>query len=1118
MQFPPAGGTLRSRRFSIITSDRPSALMDRLADDLRAEPLSSPLRDECIVVQSLGMERWVRLELARRHGCAASLRMPFPAAFSHWIAAQVERELADAQARGARTIVGDERFDRDVMAWRIHALLEQGIAEEAEFAPLRGFLERGDARQRAGLANRIADRLDEYLLFRPDLLLAWERGEGTADELDAVPHARWQRALWRRLTAGESPRHLSRRFFDVIRELEGRASRGEPAPAGLPERVSVFGVSSLPPLFVELLHALSRFVPVRAYVAAPPRRSWPVDGGASGHVLFASLGGQVRELLGLLDGEGAEWDELDEPPATNGKRPSSLHALQADIRAGVVRGVDAPPLPIHEDDDSLRVHVCHSPMREMEVLRDQLLDAFATDPTLRPHDVLVLVPDITVYAPYVSAIFGAGEQDVPTIPFRLADRPLAQEHALAGAMLRLVRLAGGRRTAGEILELLDVPAVRAAAGLLDDPGERLLAWVRETRICWGRDGRERQELHRLPAVDANSWRAGIERLLMGYATGPVDDVVGGIFPAAGHTVGDPALLGAFADWLDRLFATLADWRKPRSLDAWRTTLLDTLETFFAAESDEEERALELVRAQVERLGRARDLAVFDRTVELPLVREWLDRALGDDSFGAGFLSGGMTVSALKPMRSIPFRVIAVAGLDDRSFPRHTIRQAFDLAAIAPRPGDRDARVDDRQIFLDVLMAAQDRLILSYVGRSAKDNKERAASVVVAELLDCVDRSFRTGRERPARECVVVHHRLQPFSPAYYEMDGGDQRLFSYSRANARATAAAAGERTESAPFVTAAIATAPYTAASTHLELRLADLIDCWTNPSRFFCRTTLGLQLVEGEEAPEDVEPMVVDELTRYLVHDGMLRRHLGGTRDLDREYRELVARGELPPGELTRAWHRKLARDLVPLLDRIGSPAFREPVSVLLRGAGWSVTGQLDQLTTDGWLQLRPATVKSKDLVRAWITHLALNACGSPDLECIPRQTTVHGTEKIVRLAPLQPADAVAALDSLVAGYRECLTRPLPVFEKASFAYADQERKLRTSARASKPAIECAREAFESRTVPGAERRGDDADAYVQLCTRGRDPFGEDSAEFIAWSTRLWAPMLACMTEEKP
>lgn len=1111
-------------RLTLVTSDRSETLVERLAADLARAPLS-PFENELVIVQSQGTARWLRNELATRQGCAASIEFPFPAAFCHRLA----RDLAgDADAI-------DPAFTRDALTWRILELLESGIAVEPAFEPLRTFLGSGEARKRLGLAARIAARFDDYQLYRADTLLAWEAGGETgATRLDregsgetrtearagaraesgpAATRGDWQRALWVRLCGSSAPRHLARWFTGAVERLEEAAA----APAGLPTRISVFGVSTLPPLFIDLLRAAGRFVPVRMYVAAPPRATWlELDADAPANPLYAAFGHTSRDLLTLCAYEDTAWEEHHAEPCVDlsqasvlASQASVLTTLQSDVRRGVARGREpglAAPARLDPADTSLTLHSCHAPLREMEVLRDQLFAAFEADPTLRPHDVLLMVPDVPAYAPLVEAVFGVGEPELPRIPHRIADRPLAQESSLAGAVLRLLHLVGARCTAAEVMELFDVPAVRRAAGVTDAGAEHIARWIADTRIRWARDGAMRRDVFRLPALEANSWRAGLDRLLMGYAVGAEEQLVSDILPHAGHTIGDPETLGAFAHWVTRLFDTLDDWHStPRSLQQWSAALHDAVCSLFHAGDVAEAESLGSVLGAIMEIGTLERYLDPARALDLAVVRDWLERTLGDDSKGGGFLVGGMTVCALKPMRAIPFRIIAVAGLDDASFPRRERRSGYDLLDSHRDPGDPDRRADDRQLFLDTILAARERLILTYVGRSAKDNKERAVSVVVAELLDIIDRSFDCVDAQAhvvrARDMVTVHHRLQPFSPAYYGREAGaagriGAPLFSYSRVNARATAASLRPRRPASPFVTGPLQAGT---GEGHLHLALEDLVACWTNPSRFFCERAIGMRLPGDERMLDDCEPLDVDGLTRYTIHDRILHRHLAGSRRVEDERREAVARGELPPGLLATAWFDRLDAELAGFLAEVGAPTFVAPEVIRVDGAGWTLTGRVDGITERGRTQLRASSCKNKDLVRAWVTHVALTAARGP-VRTIVLATDRHEIIDFVD-------HAADRLQELIDGYRAARVEPLPFLDQASLAYVDQERRFQAgTAKVSKPPLVCAREKFQAGPF---NTYADEADPYVALAWRGRDPFADEAA-FARWSGTLWNPLL--------
>lgn len=1180
------------------TSNRLDILADHLAGFLETEPLP-PLEQEVIVVQSRGMMRWLSLELAQRLGIAANLRFHFPG------------ELCNVLSQ---SLMGFDRqqdpWARETMTWALFGLLTAndpsvtGDPGTTKDDALGAYLaDDGDQRKRYQLATRLSNLFDDYQMFRPDTVLAWEAdpsaagagtgGTGVDAELRRVE--RWQAPLWSRLVDLLGEGHRARRFTDLegflrttdtpLDDLLGR---------GLPSRISVFGVSTLPPLFIRVLSALARFVPVRLYFTSPTYHYWGdlrserelgrlerrmrrgdqntgeiISGDLhveTGHRLLAALGRQGRDFFNLLqaaDEDATAWHEL---AFVESEGPGVLATLQRDILHLQDRSTGDPPsVPLDPSDRSLRIHVCHSPMREMEVLRDELLDALAHDPDLRPDDILVMVPDIDVYSPYIEAVFGGSPSGGSSVhlPYSIADRRAAHEWPPAASVVRLLELVGGRLTLTEVFDLLETDAIRRTFDLAEGQIPTLRQRLVDANVRWGIDGRQRQRDFDLPNEDANTWRAGLDRLLMGLATGCLDASVAGVVPLAGALAGDAEALGGLARYVDVLFGELDRLREPRPLGPWADDLLLTLDRLFTAASEEEEGALQVVHDAFDELRAAQrilgDGDAARAPVHLEVVRQHLGTRLGADGGAGHFLTGRITFCALKPMRTIPFDVLCVAGLDSDSFPRRDMPRGFDLIRRQPRLGDRSLGDDDRYLFLEILLAARKRLILTHVGRSQRDGAEKAPSVVISELLDTLERTVHvTPAVDPAvgtamdpdtvRDHLVVEHRLHPFAPGYFETHSDD--LFSYSPASLEAARALLGPRRPEMPFFDDGAdatedAVDPNDAHGEDANARDGNVRDddirddnarddtaidldaflrFWVGPSKFFARRVLHLSLVDFEEEDLDSEPFELTGLEEYQIRQWMLDRRVGprAEDDLrrDHELALLRGRGDLPLAGLGRATYSALENRVSTFVA--GIPAFdaHPPLPVVVTGDGWRLEGRLDDLTDDGQLRYRCARLTGKDRLRAWILHLVWNCLEHP--VGVPRETRIVAEGPLEQGQPGPPAqvrfpalaNAHALLDDLVAGYRQGQLEPLPVFEHASLAYVEQQRKLADPRSRSKlSAVDVARRAWEGQKSYGFYAPADRKDPWVDLCFRGRDPIAEDA--FVQWSTRLWGPLLDHLVE---
>jgi exodeoxyribonuclease V gamma subunit len=495
--------------------------------------------------------------------------------------------------------------------------------------------------------------------------------------------------------------------------------------------------------------------------------------------------------------------------------------------------------------------------------------------------------------------------------------------------------------------------------------------------------------------------------------------------------------------------------------------------------------------------------------------------LGEEGRSTSFISGAVTFCALKPMRTIPFRVIAVAGLDDGSFPSKERPPTFDLMAAKPLPGDRSVRADQKQLFLETLAAAQDRLIISYVGRSQKDNKERAASVVVDELLNVVDQSLslrgakrRGNLSSSPREAITTLHPLQPFNAAYF--DRSDPKLISYSRQNCQAAEGvratrAAQDPPSALPFFTEPI---PLSDEDTEcLTLTLDDLIACWTHPCKFFCNRTLGIVLPREEAELEDVEPMEMAGLEKYAFENRLAaeRLRLASGRgpaepmpqpDMEREWGILKAKGDLPPGQLGRALHTQLGTQVQQFVEKVGAPKMVEPLTVDLSGDHWRLTGRIENLTDQGRVQFRCASLKPKDIIRAYITHVVLNVVS-------PGQTRLVSKDPQWVFGKLD--DAGEVLEVLLTGCREAKQRPLPFFEKTSHAYFNSLQKIKEyekTQKGRKPQLlwKAAFGQWQGDQFHGGAAPGERDDQYIALCFRDSEPLVVLKDEFEERAVRFW------------
>ena len=1060
--------------WTVHTSNRLDVLIAALAERIDAEPLP-PLQVETILVPSRGIGRYVELEIAKRHGIAASLSLPFPGAWLQSLCGEVSLQAP---------------FDRSALVFRIFRLLGDP-ALSPQLGAAAAYCRRDDDQQkRLQLASALAQCFDDYQLFRHDWLAQFERG----DYPDLL-HADWQMRLFRALLhecQDQGTRAAAHRLGNVRTLLldAGRSGRM------LPQRLSVFGVASMPKAFLDLLHEIGKRIDVTVYATKPTEHFFgdlrrQRGGGerppGSGPVLLEALGAASREFHDQLQDVAGDVDAEQPLDFVDPLTDSLLHTLQSDVlhlRDRREQG-DAPPLPLRPDEASLRVHAAHGPLREMEILRDQLLAAFAELPELKPSEVLVLLPDVQAYAPYVEAAFAPVQH---LLRVHIADRDPAQELSVPTAFLRLFELAKNRFVASSLLALLEEDSIARRFSIARSQLGSVRDFVERTRIRWGLDGAQKARDLSLPLEDANTWRQGLERLALGVATGPLDETVLGLLPMGDDTMGRAALLANFLAFYGAVTAACDALAHERTLADWATCFDGICEQLFDAALPDEEQGLQYLRAAARRLRELDPIVAGHKPVSMSstAIRQWLQDELSSKGDSRGFLSGQVTVAALRPMRAIPMRVIAICALHDGSFPRSQSRHEFDLLQHERRPGDRNRRDDDRQMFLDAILAAKDRLVLTWVGRSSKDNSECAPSTVLSELLDHLDQAFLPAADFDSvRAQVHVDHPLQSFSSRY---GGTDPRLFTYSTRKA----ASGQPSTATARHATAA-ADRPSSEAPTRIELD--DLVAFWRHPQRDYCRRVLDVHFVNREDAVDECEPFEVHRLDSFQLLQRAVERRLAGTTgsSLGPAPR---ATGMLPPGPLGQLVLGELDQKADQFADRVGKSHGTGRARIEIRGSGFVVHGELDGLRRDAMVLWRPGSWAKEHALRAYLLHVLLS-CAAAALDTLPVGTHLLGLDGQHHLAPL--SDPHTRLEHLVLGYFAGQSAPLPCPPQASLAFATA--LLDEDKRSPQAALALARLAYE----PDADRPfGHDLpDPAIELCFRGYDPLA--TPEFADWVERV-------------
>ncbi|SIQ01929.1 DNA helicase/exodeoxyribonuclease V, gamma subunit [Alkalispirochaeta americana] len=1049
--------------FHVIHGNLLEDLRDLMVQWISEAPLP-PLEPETILVQSNGISQWLKFALAES-GVAMGLEITLPA--------RLQWRLYRATP-GNEAVPAISPYDKELLVWRILRILPELLPDPA-FTELQRFLaDPADLLRRYELALRIADLLDQYQVYRADWLSAWQEGRLEGPEVFPEEH-HWQARLWQRLCEdmplelhGTDRATIHQRCLDYLRTCRE-------APQGLPPRIIAFGMSTLTAPVIEALQAASRFSQVLLFVHNPCRYHWTEIGEPRGiltrqrrrsrpgrdslqeedlhfhgHPLLISWGMQGRDYIGLLD----SLDETGQSEVFRSPGESCLlHQLQEDIFE--LRSLEETRErwqdPLSIPDKSLTFHNAHSALREIEILHDNLLEAFEEDPDLEPRDVMVMVPDITSYAPLVSAVFGQhSRDDLRRIPYTISDQTLRDTDPVVSALETLLDISSSRATLEEILGLLETPSLREAFGLNEEDLSILEQWACEAGIRWGIDGAHREQFDIPHRIEQNTWRFGLRRMLLGYATGE-RSLWQGIAGFEGVAGLEAESLGKLARLIERLDRFRKDISTPRPPQEWSELLRGLLEDFFRPRQPREEETLEALGRALHLWEAACRQGGFQEEIPLTVVRQgWMER-LDTPGLTQRFFAGAVNFATLMPMRAVPFKMICLLGMNDKEYPRQQQPLGFDLMQLRgnTRTGDRSRREDDRYLFLEALLSARKRLYISWAGRSIQDNSLRSPSILVSRLRDHLDRGWTspTPAESPepspgVSASLTREYPLQPFSNAY--RDPGTE-LFTYAREWWHPPK-------EEKPLPSLLFRSGEARTPSLR-DLQQLLRLPCQVYFSEGLDVTSFGH---DTKELPQE-EPFSAIGLDRWHLQQELIEDILLDPGKTPQEhFNRLVLAGKTPVPPFHRSLEEACLADGEDMISRYRQELPSEesdllPGSIRARitlGRGQVILEEeiFPVFTMDGGLLKRliltptrltnskgPETerLRREKLLSYWPGHLAANAAGEA------MTTTVAGLHTTVTLHPLPPEEACRYLEDLFELWHEATAQPLPATPATAFAW---------------------------------------------------------------------------------
>ena len=539
-------------------------------------------------------------------------------------------------------------------------------------------------------------------------------------------------------------------------------------------------------------------------------------------------------------------------------------------------------------DHSLLIHRCHHISRQVEVAHTALLHAFNELDDLQPDEVVILCPNIESAAPYLEAVFDrpvkVASGRTITIPLVVGDRSLREVSDGADLLNTLLLVTMGRFTVDDVMGLATSSLVRKHFDISTDSVALWYRVAERARVRWGLDAEQRVHAGlNAPKENAHTWKAAIERTLLGATLPDREPAIelGGVVPMNDFEVSDIPAISQLIAILDILGTLESQTHAKHSVEQSCDMVQEALISLAGSNDPELEAAMEAidhVRQHIS-LGFVQDgKTVADIPVAFSEFADVLTERLTTAPGRQPLRTGAVTASSTIPLRSVPFRVICVLGVDDGSLSLGE-SEGDDLVEVQQFVGDPDARAEQRRVLLDAVMAAGERLIITCNGRSIKNNTPIPLVTPLAEFVDfCGRNGVQTHTTRDGEECsqIEIVHPRHAASEKNFETGAVIAHgVWSSDESQRNIAEAIRGHRFDE----DASGQSGSFNVERKHI-VELADLERAFVNPLDLFLRNTLGVYTFREDLTPDDATLPLTSKNFKEVAQsylDGLLADGIG-------------------------------------------------------------------------------------------------------------------------------------------------------------------------------------------------------------------------------------------------
>lgn len=976
-----------------------NTLSGALAEKLAETAPNDPFASQQIIVPNLDTARWFKLFAAEKNEIAANLECLLPA---EWLWRQIRKIYPDLP----------EILPSDLqpMKWTLFELLSEP-EQRKKFEQLDRYVMNQPEERRVQalyqMAGQIASVFDEYLVYRPDMIIQWQQGQsGKEDE-------KWQAELWRLLNTrwknfgNKKRKNRAELYQEVMTKLSDQSLETD-------DSIYLLNPGLMPLPIIKMLKKIGEISDLYLYQIKVSMQS-------------------KENLNELIQTTGREQERVDE--VISYLETNEVVDLQFEISNGSpLQSIQCSILegdPVHEISpengkiDGIEIKSCHSQLREIEVLHRFLLEKFEEDDSLRPDDILVATPDLDSYRPYIKAVFDQSDDDLPNIPYHAGYSHRNTETGIERTLIRLLNVVDSRFEFSDVMDLLMMKPVYQSYGISESDCHKLKGWIEENHVVWGMDANHRKEFDQ-PEAELQTWSSAVRRgwfgNLLGGQAGEFHQNT--LLFLSIRTTNDQEIWAAFSGYLNTLNEMRKELKRKRTCREWCSWLMSKMELLFdvhSLQSIEWQRVIRLIDQIHEQVS----VAECKEHVPYAIFRSELNAMIDRQKASGALFSRGVTFSSMVPVRSIPFKVIALIGLNESTFPRKQTTPDFDLMAQNPLPGERNRKNEDRNLFLESIMAAGEIHYCSYIGQSPVDNEKIPPSTIVSEWVGIL-----SGASGVESESIIERESLSGFSRSNFKSKKNYSEVYLQTAKNIQAdNNAIPGLKLDQ-----------PIPLEESDEPIILDDLVRFYNNPIQWFLQKRFEVSLREPDREKDEfnldnleyhlhfqrifgwvLNGMSDQQIHEYLVDSGSVPIGWGGQREvLDLRKKAQIAISEMKAGDLNP-----------------------EEVSINISlGVGdEEIEGGIISYSKNRFVDVNPSGLSGKTAIRSWIPHLCVQLSSefkekSSMLFCDLKK----GEPKLLFFKPVD--DPERMLNDLIDLYRKGLAKPQPFFPKSLYRYEERHR----------------------------------------------------------------------------